>query len=100
MLHMVVATHGPDRCPMTDPALAQKLLTANQRMGDVTQKLGVTLQGSWTNMPAHTTFMLVDAPNAHVVDQMAIELKLMDWNTIRVYAVVTMQEAMAHLRQI
>jgi hypothetical protein len=95
---MVVATHGPESCPMTNAALAQKVLAANQRTGDVAKKLGVTIQGTWTNMPSHKTFMLVDAPNAHVLDQMAIELKLMDWNTIVVYSVVTMQEAMAHLK--
>ena len=98
MLHMVVATHTPDNCPMVVLALAKKLLAANQRIGEVGKKLGVTPQGSWTDMPAHVTFMLVDAPNAHVVNQMAMELKMMDWNTVVVYAVVTSQEAVATLK--
>jgi hypothetical protein len=98
MLHMVVATHSPANCPMVDKASGQKLLSANQRSAEVGKKLGATLQGSWTDMPAHITFMLVDAPNAHVVNQMAIELKMMDWNTVVVYAVVTAQEAMANLK--
>lgn len=98
MLHMIVATHGPDTCPMTDPALAQKALSQNKRMDEVQKKFGVTSQGAWTNMGSHTTFMLVDAPNAHVLDKIAMELKLMDWNTTTVYAVVTMQEAMSNLK--
>jgi hypothetical protein len=98
MLHMVVATHTPESCPMNDASLAKKVLAANQRTAEVGKKLGVTVQGSWTNMPAHIIFMLVDAPNAHVLNQMSIELELMKWNTAIIYPVSTMQEAMATLK--
>jgi len=98
MLYMIVATHGPATCPMTDKGLAQKALSQNKRMDEVQKKYGVTTQGAWTNMGSHTTFMLVDAPNAHVLDKIGMELQLMDWNTSTVYAVVTMQEAMANLK--
>lgn len=98
MLHMIVATHSPDNCPMNDAALAKKVLAQNQRIPQVSKKLGVTVQGSWTNMLGHITFMLVDAPNAHVLNEMAIELQLMNWNTGVIYPVTTMQEALAHLK--
>jgi len=98
MLHMIVATHSPDNCPMNDAALAKKVLAQNNRIPAVSKKLGVTVQGAWTNMPGHITFMLVDAPNAHVLNEMAIELQLMNWNTGVMYPVTTMQEALAHLK--
>jgi hypothetical protein len=95
---MIVATHGPDTCPMNDAALAKKVLAASQRIPAVSKKLGVTVQGSWTNMPGHITFMLVDASNAHVLNEMAIELQLMNWNTVVMYPVTTLQEALVHLK--
>jgi hypothetical protein len=36
--------------------------------------------------------MVCDAPNAHVVNQMAVELQLMEWNTVRVSPVITFGE--------
>lgn len=99
MLHMIVSTHGPDTCPAVVPALAQKMTANNKRTNDVAKALGVTIQGTWTDMPSHTIFMLVDAPNAHVLGQMAMELHLIDWNKSRVYPVITMQEAITQLQK-
>ena len=82
MLHLVVATHGPETCAAVVPEFRDKALSANQRMGEVTKALGITVQGAWTNMPGHILYFLLDAPNAHVVNQMAAELQLMDWSTV------------------
>jgi len=98
MLHMIVSVHGPDTCPMANPVLAKKTLAQNERMAEVNKKYGVTVQGAWTDMGAHTTFMLVDAPNAHVLGKIGMELELMNWNTSKVYPVLTMQEAMSNLK--
>jgi hypothetical protein len=39
--------------------------------------------------------MVLDAPNAHAVNQMMLELHFMDWNTIDVRPVIDMQQAAA-----
>jgi len=93
MLHLVVATHGPETCAAVVPELKDKVLSNFQRMGEVTKALGITVQGAWTNMPGHTLYFLLDAPNAHVVNQMTMDLHLMDWNTVVVNPVTTLQEA-------
>jgi len=36
-------------------------------MDEAAGALGITVQGGWTNMPAHAIYVLVDAPNAHVM---------------------------------
>lgn len=99
MLHLVVATHGPETCAAVVPELREKALSAFQRMGEVTKALGITVQGAWTNMPGHTVYFLLDAPNAHVVNQMAVELHLMDWSTVVVNPVTTLQQGMERLQQ-
>ena len=99
MLHLVVATHGPDTCPAAVPELRDKVSSNFQRMGEVTKALGITVQGVWTNMPGHTVYFLLDAPNAHVVNQMAAELHLMDWSTVVVNPVITLEQAMERLQQ-
>jgi hypothetical protein len=81
------------------PEFRDKALSVKQRMGEVTKALGITVQGAWTNMPGHTVYFLLDAPNAHVVNQMAMDLHLMDWNTVVVNPVVTLEQAMERLQQ-
>ena len=78
MLHLVVATHSPQTCAAVVPEWKDKALSASQRMSEVTKALGITIQGAWTNIPGHTTYFLLDVPNAHTVNQMAVDLHLMD----------------------
>ena len=99
MLHMLVGTHSADTCAFAVPEWRNKALADFKRRDEVTKKLGITLQGSWVNMPNHTMYMVFDAPNAHVVNQMAIELGLMDWNTIVVSAVMDFDEVQKVLQQ-
>ncbi len=71
-----------------------------QRIEEVTKKLGVRIEGSWTNMPAHVTYMLVEAPNAQLVCDMAAELQLMNWNWVEsLLPVITMAQAAAAAEQ-
>jgi hypothetical protein len=93
MLHMMVATHGPDTCPAAVPDVAEIARAGFQQMGEASKKLGITVQGAWSNMPAHIIYILVDAPNAHVVNQLSRDIHLMDWNTVVVNPVVTLPEA-------
>jgi hypothetical protein len=69
------------------------------RIPEVTGKLGISMQGSWVDMPGHTAFMVLDAPNAHVVNQMMMELHFMDWNTVDVRPVISMDQAAATAQQ-
>ena len=98
MLHMVVATHGPDTCAAVVPEVAEMAKDGFQKIGEAAKKLGIIVQGTWTNMPAHTLYFLVDAPNAHVVSQLFRDIHLMDWNTVVVNPVVILQEAMGSLQ--
>ncbi len=98
MLHMVIATHGPDTCAAVVPKVTEVAKAGFQQIDEAAKKLGITVQGTWTNMPAHTLYILVDAPNAHVVSQLFRDTHLMDWNTVVVNPVLTLQEAMGSLQ--
>jgi hypothetical protein len=95
MLHMVVITHGPETCAAWIPEVRQKSLSANQQRNEVFKKLGMNLEGSWVDPPSHTIFQLIDAPNAHVIQQAMTDLRTMEWNTVRIYPVITGQESIA-----
>ena len=64
-------------------------------MGDlesIGKKHGVEIKGSWGNAPAHKFFVLMDAANAHAVNEMLIESKVFHWNTVNVLAVKTLED--------
>ncbi len=98
MLHMMVATHGPDTCAAVVPKAQEMAKAGFQQIDEAAKKLGITIQGTWTNMPAHIVYILVDAPNAHVINQLSRDIHLMDWNTVVVNPVITLQEAMGSLQ--
>jgi len=45
MLHMVMATHGPDTCAAAVPEIMEMAMDAFQKMGEVAKNLGITGQG-------------------------------------------------------
>jgi hypothetical protein len=99
MLHMLVARHGPQTCAAVVPEFKDKASFALKGRDKVAKKLGITIQGAWANMPAHIIYFVCDAPNAHVVNQMAVELQLMDWNTVTVSPIITFGEVQSRLQK-
>lgn len=94
MLHMVLLTHGPDTCAGAHNEYGELARDAMARMEEVSNKLQCFVKGAWVDPPAHTFYILADAPNAHVVNQAMQELKFMFWNTVDIHPVVTLEEAM------
>ena len=99
MLVMVVSTHSTEACPMVNPKSAEVMISAAQRMNDTAKTLGIKILGAWNDMPAHTTFMLVDAPKPEALNKMAMDLHFIDWTTSISHPVVTMEESIAILQQ-
>ena len=62
---------------------------------ETSKKLQCNVKGAWVDPPAHVFYLLVDAPNGHVINQAMQELKFMLWNTVDVHSIVTLEEAMA-----
>ena len=94
MLHMIVLTHGPDTCAAVDPEAGEMARTAMTQMEEVSNKFQCFVKEAWVDPPAHTFYLVADAPNAHVINQVMQELKFMLWNTVDIHPIVTLEEAM------
>jgi hypothetical protein len=53
------------------------------------------VQGAWVNTGSHTTFALVNAPNAHVVNAVLEASGVVARVTTTVYAVTTLETQLA-----
>lgn len=98
MLYIVVATHGPDTCAGFVEEYKQKALAMGPKLEGVAKAHGVTIKGAWVAMVAHTSFILVDAPSGHAIQDLVAEIELHSWNTVVMYPVDTLQEAMQKIK--
>ena len=94
MLHMVVMTHGPDTCAAVHPAEGEMARYAMAQKDAVSKKYQISIKGAWVDPPAHVFYLLVDAPNAHSVNNLTADLKFFLWNTIDIHPIITLEEAM------
>ena len=99
MLYLASLSHTPEKCPGVALEIRDRVLLMGSTMTDVLQSHGCTLQGAWVSKSAHLTFMVLDAPNSHALDDALVDLGLAVWNTATTYPVITLEEAVAGLPQ-
>lgn len=92
MLHMVVNSHSPESCAFRGPDEGRILSDAFDRLEAQAAEQGATVKGSWVNRAAHEIFMLVDAPNAHVIEQALLGAGLVGRTHSRVLSVVATED--------
>ncbi len=97
MLHLVVLNHGPENCPGLVNTVRDRVLRMSSTMEEVLKAHDCTLEGGWVSRSAHATFVVVDGPNGHAVDELMVDLGLAAWNTNTMYPVITLQEAVEGL---
>ena len=94
MLHMAILTHGADTCAAAIAEIGEKARTGLGQLEEASNKHGVSVEGFWVDPPGHQFYMLADAPNAHAVSDLMVELRLFHWNTVDIHAVKTVADAM------
>ncbi len=93
MLYLTSLNHSPDKCPGVAIEIRDRAIRMAATMPEVLKTHGCTFQGGWVSKAAHLTFIMLDAPNAHAVDDALVDLGLAVWNTATIYPVITLEEA-------
>lgn len=92
MLHMVVNTHNAESCAFRSDE-DEKILTAGIEAFQGTKEFA--LKGWWINRTAHEFFILVDAPNAHVIEDALVDAGLVGRTHSRILPVNTAKDVLA-----
>lgn len=100
MLYFVELNHSPQQCPGVALEIRDRVLRMSQTLEQVMQGHGCTFQGGWVGKSSHMTFVVIDAPSAHAVDDALVDLGLAVWNTTTIYPVITLEEATEGLKAI
>jgi hypothetical protein len=99
MLYLMSLNHSPEKCPGVTDEIRDRVLRSASTMTKVLENHGCTYEGGWVSKSAHLTFILVDGPSAHAVDDATVDLGLALWNTTTIYPVITFEEAVTGLQQ-
>lgn len=100
MLYFIELDHSPQQCPGVSAEIRDRVLRMAQTMDQVLQSHGCSFQSGWVGKSSHKTFVVVDAPDAHSLDNALVDLGLAVWNTSSIYPVITIEEATEGLKAV
>lgn len=92
MLHLVTVTHGPEMCPAVSDSAKEIALPGIAALVSKATTDDITLVGSWASMPGHTLYAVVDARNAHSVNEFFLQKGFGSYSTVNVIPVVDIDE--------
>ena len=92
MKHMVVNTHNAESCAFRSEEDGKAMGAAVDALAKSGAEQGLTVDGFWVNRSAHAFFILVDAPNAHVIDEALLKAGLLGRTHTEIFPVLTMEE--------
>jgi muconolactone delta-isomerase len=88
MLHMVILRHAPESCP--GRASNEAFRPCANDMASMLAERGVSTVGRWADPPAHVNYLVLDAPNAHVIQDVLMESGMFEFNTAEVRPILSM----------
>lgn len=91
LLHIVVMTHNAESLAFRPDEHQKNERTGFARLKALAKDHDASLEGAWVNTGAHTTFALVDAPSAHVVNNLLELSGIVAWEDAMVYAVAPVE---------
>lgn len=100
MLYLVELNHSPQQCPGVALEIRDRVLRAAETWERVMESHGCSYQAGWVGKSSHVTFLVIDAPGAHAVDDAMVDLGLAVWNTTTMYPVITLEEAAEGLKRV
>ena len=98
MLYVVELRHSPEKCPGVALEIRDRVLRMSDTLERVMEFRGCSYKGGWVGKSSHATFLLIDGPDAHAVDDAVVDLGLAVWNTAELFPVITLEEAVEGLR--
>lgn len=88
MLHMVIVRHTAESCPGRPGNEA--IHPCMNSMQELIAERGIGVVGRWADPAAHVNFLVLDAPNAHVIQDVMMSSGMAGHTTTDVRPVLSM----------
>jgi hypothetical protein len=96
----VLAEHPPDLCPTANAQTRQLLKEGAGQIPQLAEKLGVDIGTLRIFGPDHVILAVVEADDIDSVRSFALESRLMQWNTVKIHATYSIEEAVALIDEV
>jgi hypothetical protein len=91
----VIAEHPPDLCPTSNAQTRQMLKEGATQIPQLAQQLGINIGTLRIFGPDHIILAVVEADDIDSVRDFALQSRLMQWNTVKIHATYSIEEAVA-----
>src|SRR3954447_373415 len=96
----VIAEHPPDLCPTSNAQTRQILKEGAGQIPQLAEQIGVDIGTLRIFGPDHITLAVVEANDIEVVRSFALQSRLMQWNTVKIRATYSIDEAVAMIDEV
>jgi hypothetical protein len=96
----VVAEHPPHLCPTSNAHTRQILKDGASQIPQLAEQLGVKIGTLRVFGPDHIILAVVDADDIESVRTFALQSRLMQWNTVKIHATYSLEEAVGVLDEV
>jgi hypothetical protein len=90
----VIAEHPPDLCPTSNAQTRQIFNEGAGQIPQLAEKLGVNIITLRIFGPDHIILAVVEAADIGSVRDFALQSHLMQWNTVKIHATYSLEEAL------
>lgn len=91
----VIAEHPPNLCPTSNAQTRQMLKEGAGQIPQLAHQLGVDIGTLRVFGPDHIILAVVQADDIDSVRDFALQSRLMQWNTVKIHATYSIEEAVA-----
>ena len=98
--YLIVGQHPPDLCPSANETVRTLSAEGAGQIPELAEKLGVTVLATYVPMNNHMVFAAVEADDMDAVREFAFQSRLGQWNTLELYQVSTLEEALTKVQEL
>jgi len=95
MQFVMIAEHPPNLCPTGNAKTREMMKQGSKEIPALAQKLGVEILTLRVFGGDHIVLGVVEAADIEAVREFIMQSRLVQWNTIKIHATWSLEEAMA-----
>lgn len=96
----LIAEHPPDLCPTSNSRTRQILKEGAEQIPQLAEQLGVKIVTLRVFGPDHILLAIVEAEDIDSVREFSLRSRLMQWNTVKIHASYSMEEALVLIDEV
>ena len=96
----VIAEHPPELCPTSNAQTRQMFKEGAGQIPQLAEQLSVNIVTLRIFGPDHIILAVVEADDIDSVRDFALQSRLMQWNTVKIHATYSIEEAIAMIDQV